>query len=162
MFDARIVAAYSAAVRQGRIRGGVGDDDDDGEEEGDGGVGRTNSRREGGEGGKKPLPRAAGAGAAAASSSSSSSGGGGGGRRRTALPYDFARLHNTLDGTRIIWNINDLPLPPGPYTDSAGTPIGVNTRARRICAKRAVLLGERPTLITGPTEANAIREFGHR
>ena len=85
-------------------------------------------------------------------------GGLGGGPR--PLPADFLRLENTLPGTRVIWSINDLPLPPLPFNLGDGRP-HVETRRRRLCARRAAILGERPTLITGPTEANAIREFGH-
>ena len=77
------------------------------------------------------------------------------------LPVDFLRLQNNLPGTRVIWNINDIPVPPLPYSAKPGGPPLVETRRRRLCARRAAILGERPTLITGPLEANAIREFGH-
>ena len=85
-----------------------------------------------------------------------------GGKSSTAaLPHEFLRMKNTHPGTRVIWNILDLPVPPSPYTHPDATLPRVNTMRRRICTKRGVILGERPTLITGPIEANAVREFGH-
>lgn len=107
------------------------------------------------------------------------------------VPWEFLTLRNNASlGSRILWNLNDVPLPPWPYAAAAAaaaaagggegagggakdaraagaakhgngaTGPAIELRRRRICAKRAVLVGEKPMLISGPGEATAIREFG--
>lgn len=89
------------------------------------------------------------------------------------IPYEFLTLQNDPSkGSRILWNINDIPLPPWPYAAQAAAarkahpdarwprPV-IEMRRRRLCAKRAVMLGEKPMLISGPGEATAMREFGY-
>ena len=82
------------------------------------------------------------------------------------LPYEAFSLVRQQPsegrGTRVTWNFRDLP--PQPELTPAGcgvkgSPAAVPTDARRMCVRRAVVLGRKPLLLGGDADTAAFRVF---
>ena len=90
---------------------------------------------------------------------------------RLRLPYDATLMTSNGaagGGTRVMWNMKDVPLPPlamprdcdgRTAVPAPSPPPGFEPRNRRVCARKAVVVGRKPLLLGGYADTGAFRVF---